>query len=270
MHFRRQIVSLLPPPIRIPLARLVGRGPDLLVGPVPRPPWAPAGNPRDSLSRQFIRGHGIEIGALNCPLFVPRGVQVTYIDRWDTTTLREQLRDHHDYSRRPLVPVDRVDDGETLATLPTESQDFVIANHFIEHVPDPIRTIRRHLDVLRPEGILFLAVPDRRWTFDRKRQVTSLEHLHRDYEEGPEWSFLDHVREWAELVENRTGSDLEARIAALAAQGRPNIHYHVWTLHQLMELLPHLRKRLALGIDIEAVVHNQFMGEAIAVLRRTR
>ena len=39
----------------------------------------------------------------------------------------------------PMLPcVDVVDDAQTLATFPDESVDFVIANHVLEHLEDPI------------------------------------------------------------------------------------------------------------------------------------
>ena len=75
-----------------PLSRALRRwrGPvDDLLGPIPRPPWASAGNLRDVLARQWIHGRGIEIGPLCCPLFVPRDAHVTYLDKWNEAALRD-------------------------------------------------------------------------------------------------------------------------------------------------------------------------------------
>ena len=38
----------------------------------------------------------------------------------------------------PFVPVGCIDDGERLGKIADASQDFVIANHFLEHCQDPI------------------------------------------------------------------------------------------------------------------------------------
>ena len=62
--------------------------------------------------------------------------------------------------------MDVIDNGETLQTLPDARQDFVVANHFLEHCQDPIGTIVNHFRVLKPGGVLFMAVPDKRWSFD--------------------------------------------------------------------------------------------------------
>ena len=88
------------------------------------------------IAATFLRGTGIEIGALHEPLIVPRRVTVRYVDRMRSPQLRHQ---YPELSRADLVDVDIVDDGELLATIPDGSQDFVVANHFIEHCQDPIR-----------------------------------------------------------------------------------------------------------------------------------
>ena len=97
------------------------------------------------------------------------------------------------------------------------SQDFIIANHFIEHTEDPIGTIKRFLTVLRPQGILYMAVPDKRFTFDLERPLTSLEHLLRDHTEGPEWSRESHFREWAQFVCSQDRRRRGTRSAAVDA-----------------------------------------------------
>jgi SAM-dependent methyltransferase len=241
-----------------------------LVGPIPRPPWSPPGNPRDRLARQFIRGQGLEIGALYNPLFVPPGVRVTYVDRFPLADLRAQLQAHPHLRDRPLAPVDLLADGETLPGIAPASQAFLIANHFLEHVQDPIGTLRRQLEILRPGGVLFLAVPDKRLTFDRRRPVTPLEHLFRDHFEGPAWSFRGHLREWAELVEGFAGQAVDRRADILAAEGSPSIHYHVWTQAALSEFLEAIRRELALPFDLEALTPNPPLGESIVVLRKNQ
>ena len=97
--------------------------------------------------------------------------------------------------------VDIVDDGERLETIGDLTQDFVIANHFIEHSQNPIGAIENMLRVLKHGGILYLAVPDKRYTFDIDRPVTTIEHLLQDYEQGPQWSKRQHFEEWSRFID---------------------------------------------------------------------
>ena len=101
---------------------------------------------------------------------------MTYVDRM----AEDQLRGHYpELSDFPLVKVDVIDDGEKLSTFEPGSQDFIIANHFLEHTQDPIGTMARFLEVLRPRGILFMAVPDKRYTFDKIAQKPTLRTCYR-------------------------------------------------------------------------------------------
>jgi predicted SAM-dependent methyltransferase len=216
---------------------------------------------RRELADRYLHGEGIEIGALHRPLVVPSEASVRFVDRHDAAGLR---RHYPELDALPLVPVDIVDDGETLETLPDGSVDFIIANHFIEHTQSPLATLRNHLRVLKPGGVLYLAVPDKRHTFDVSRPVTDLEHVVRDLEDGPAWSREQHFREWALHVDK--AADVEAHAAKLMADDY-SIHFHVWTPDAFVELLEHARSGLGLPLEIEQLQPNQH--EFIAILRRS-
>jgi ubiquinone/menaquinone biosynthesis C-methylase UbiE len=144
---------------------------------------------REFLADSFIRGQGIEIGALHMPLRVPRSAQVRYVDRFSAADLRLHYPELND---KEIVNVDIITDGERLDAIADATQDFVIANHFIEHCQNPIGAVLNMFRVLKPGGVLYLAIPDKRNSFDADRPVTPLAHLMRDYEEGPAWSKRQH------------------------------------------------------------------------------
>jgi predicted SAM-dependent methyltransferase len=218
--------------------------------------------PRSTLASRYLRGSGIEIGALHNPMGVPAGCKVSYVDRMNVHDLRQQYPELID---KPLVDVDVIDDGEKLLTFGASSQDFIIANHFLEHTQDPIGTIKRHLEVLRPGGIVCMAVPDKRETFDYKRPVTPLEHLYRDHHEGPTWSYMDHVREWVGLVGDLSGEALHKEVREVVDK-QYSIHYHVWTQNELLEFLVDIRRRLFLPFDVVAISLNGY--ESIVILKK--
>ena len=230
-------------------------------------PWPPAvRDTRHDLAAELLRGRGIEIGALNLPVALPPGVSVRYVDRMTVAELRAQYPqlDGHD-----LAPVDVVDDGEVLSTIERESADFIVANHFLEHCEDPIGTIETHLGKLGPGGVLFYAVPDKRYTFDFRRPRTPLSHLIADHEDGGQGSRCAHYLEWARLVyaEDDGPPDEQtarARAAELDAAGF-SIHFHVWTQADLLELVLHCHEELG-SFEIEAVRRKDL--ENIVVLRK--
>src|SRR5260370_5843691 len=217
---------------------------------------------RGLIAATYLSGNGIEIGALHNPLQVPPSAKVKYVDRLPIAQLREQYPELND---KELVEVDILDDGERLSTIPDASQDFVIANHFLEHNQDPIGPALNMLRVLKPGGVLYLAIPDKRCCFDSERPVTSIEHLLRDHAEGPEWSRDQHFEEWARLVNKTAEAEVADQTAELMRMNY-SIHFHVWTPFEMLEMVQALRKLAAFAIKM-CLMHDGV--EVIFVLRKS-
>jgi SAM-dependent methyltransferase len=210
-----------------------------------------------------IRGSGIEIGALNLPLQTYHGAKVRYVDRLPTEKLRLAFPEVAD---QKLVEVEQVEDGEKLTSIADESCDFVIANHMIEHTRNPIGAIESMFRVLKPNGILYMALPDKRFTFDAARAITSYEHLKRDYFESPEWSDAEHYLDWITCVGKVADESEAGRRANQMQAAQANIHFHVWTQREIIELVLNLRRDFHLPIEIEAIIKNS--QELVVVLRK--
>lgn len=220
---------------------------------------------RKHLAACFLRGSGLEIGALHLPLPLPRGATARYVDRMSLDELRVN---YENLSFFRLPPVDIVDDGERLTSVPTASADFVIASHVIEHCRDPIAAIEAWLRVLRPQGVLLLIVPDRRNDYDRARPLTSLEHLLRDYTDGPDISQPDHYAEHARLTLGVPESEITPDWINAAVNRGDSIHQHVWTADTFVTMLEHCRNHLLFPLQVERVTKS--FAEFVVVARRTR
>lgn len=181
---------------------------------------------RKDVALRFLQGDGIEIGALDFPLRLPRGARARYVDCLDEAGLR-RVHSRTLSQGRPLIVPDVVDDGARLTSFTDSSLDFVIANHMLEHVEDPIAALQHQLRVLRQGGILYLTLPDARQTFDAPRKRTTVEHLIRDHREGPHVSRYEHYQECAELIEGHNNETLPARVREMESENLCP-HFHVW------------------------------------------
>jgi hypothetical protein len=79
-----------------------------------------------------------------------------------------------------------------------QSQDFIIANHALEHSPDPYGTLKNWLSKLRPAGVIYAAIPIAEKCYDKGRPVTSLQHLvddHDFFSSSDKDAILDVTRE---------------------------------------------------------------------------
>jgi SAM-dependent methyltransferase len=222
---------------------------------------------RQTLSYAFVRGQGIEIGALQKPLPVSPDVKVRYVDRMSKADLCLQYPELPSYD---LVEVDIIDDGEKLSTFPNASQDFIIANHLIEQCQDPIGTIQNFLRVLRPGGIIYITVSDMSRTFDRDRRRIDISHLVRDHVQGPAVSRKEHFREWAILVEPHFGrvnakEIIENRIRELMIQDYC-INFHAFAPEDVAALITYCAETEQMPLSV--VFGGELDEEMAFVLRK--
>ena len=163
----------------------------------PEAPATPAPTDvRQKVAYEYLKpgSSGIEIGAFASPLAVPPGVHVAYLDRHDPREIQAEFNiagltpKDFGFDSAALIVPDILDDGQALAKVGDLSQDFVIANHVLEHFENPVKGFKNMLRVLKHGGVLYLALPEMQHSFDRIRRPTPFEHVWRDYEEGPAWS----------------------------------------------------------------------------------
>jgi SAM-dependent methyltransferase len=220
---------------------------------------------RDFLSEQYLTGTGMELGALHMPAKVAPGARVKYLDSRPTeeVTARyaEELQGHQ------TVQVDIVTDGNTLAGVADDSQDFFIANQVLEHLENPLLALQNMFRVLKSKGVLFLSLPDKRHTFDIDRPVTTFEHIRTDFEQGADWSREAHYREWIRLVEKlEDAQETTARLEFLMTTIKYPIHFHVWTQFEMFDMFTRGREVLKYPYEIDCFKANGY--EALFVLRK--
>jgi hypothetical protein len=117
---------------------------------------------------------GLEFGPLSRPVVTKAEGDVRYVDAMTTAELRKQFEKNTQHDLNELVEINYVWNGEGLrqAVGPDIYFDYSIASHVIEHTPDAIGWLNDMLSVLHDGGILALAVPDKRFTFDVMRPVS--------------------------------------------------------------------------------------------------
>ncbi|MEH7456462.1 methyltransferase domain-containing protein [Bacillus sp. JJ1127] len=220
---------------------------------------------RIEVARDYLHGVGIEIGALHSPLPVRslEGIDsIKYIDRMDKESLR---RYYPELSNYDFVIVDIVEDGEKLTKIDDNSLDFIICNHMLEHCEDPIGTIKNFMQKLKDNGMVYLVIPDKRFCFDKNRELTLFEHCVQDHLQGPEISRYNHYLEWAKLV-NKIPEEEVISQANEYMEKELNIHFHVWDYHSFYEFLVKTIEYLNNSFSIEKFEQN--ITEIITILKK--
>ena len=195
---------------------------------------------------EALAGRGLEIGALNEPCRLGPGCRVEY---FDAVTEDEARALFPELPPGAFVHVDHVGDLDRggLDAFADGSYDFVVINHVLEHLANPLLAAREVFRVLRGGGVAVVAIPDMRFTFDARRALTPWEHLWGDYAgrvvESSDEHYLDFLRSAAPHVFAEPPENLPIHVARV--RGRRE-HAHVWTSQSFREHL--LRAFGAFGI----------------------
>jgi predicted SAM-dependent methyltransferase len=99
---------------------------------------------------------------------------IRYIDHETTGGLKAKYANDPNVDINQIVDVDYVWGTQTLSELVADEApfDYVIASHVIEHVPDFVGWLQEVHSVLRPGGILSLAIPHKQFCFDYYRALS--------------------------------------------------------------------------------------------------
>jgi len=119
--------------------------------------------------------------------------------------------------------------------------DCLIASHCLEHIANPIRALLEWKRVLRRNGLMLLILPNRDFTFDWRRAITTLEHMRRDHELGTPESDLTHLEEILSLHDLSrdpgAGSHEHFRQRCLENFRFRAMHHHVFSPQTAIEIV---------------------------------
>jgi SAM-dependent methyltransferase len=237
---------------------------------------------RRRTAERYLRGDGLEIGALDHPMPVPPQAKVRYVDY---ISRQESAVKHSQLILDEIVEVDYIDDGFTLSTILSASQDFVIANHVLEHSPDPIGALLNWSRVLKSNGVLLFSVPISAKSFDKGRQITTVEHLAEDRNlchtgqlELFNGKNLEHYDEYlsVSLVTIRknlgypalTPDEKAEMMRKFCAEEFTDTHYHVFSVASLMKIMRYVTSEVDVTLSIVEFVKSKGGLEYIVVLRK--
>lgn len=126
----------------------------------------------------LLSARGLEIGPLTAAVVRKEEANVEYIDHLDTESLRKKYANEEGIDASLIPAIDHVlEDGKLPKKLIGGDYDYIIASHVFEHLPNPLGWLRECASILTHGGCLSLVVPDKRFTFDMCRPLTTLAEL---------------------------------------------------------------------------------------------
>lgn len=195
-------------------------------------------------------GIGVEIGAFKTPI---KGISPIYVDRFAEYAGEKCLADYFG--------------DATSLPFHDNSLDYVASSHVLEHLANPIAAFKEWHRVLRHSGIIYMIIPDRRFTFDHRRPITPVEHLIADFEHATTPVDSTHIDDfvygvdWSMFSPETIPSDVPTKQAELAGSYRAavaggneiNIHFHVFEPSSVRALILELSQYQRTQFDWEII-----------------
>jgi SAM-dependent methyltransferase len=236
-------------------------------------------------------GIGLEIGPLVSPIVTKQEGRVYYVDYYSTEELKEKFSGRTEIDTSRLVPVDFVSRKMSYPEIRSQikSVDYVIASHVFEHLPDPLGWLRSLAAILSPGGMISLAIPDRRYTFDYYRSETTADQLLLYEYEGLKQPSPLQVRDYLANIcsldtidawdrrdprqkpkRSYIGEVLNRMIESSTGKASADTHCTVWTYESFLRVFPWAMKLANIPLRIEsAYPPEKYSNEFIIHLKLT-
>jgi len=187
---------------------------------------------------------GIEVGGPSAvfrkPWYLPIYDKVRSLDNCDfrrETTWASHKGSYCFSERKPPGKI-YFCEGSNLEDIPNGKYDFVLSSHNLEHMANPVKALREWQRVVKPGGHLLIVLPYYRWTFDRMRTPTAVEHMMEDYDRKIGEDDLTHIEEICTTRLDRSSeSDADFRDLLLNNVNHRMVHHHVFDENNSRQLL---------------------------------
>jgi len=148
------------------------------------------------------------------------------------------------YGKERVLGSQYIRDAVDLKGIPSEKYDFICSAYMIQHSANPIRALFEWIRILEAGGAMILLVPHKEKTFDRRRPLTSFDHLVEDYNAGTPEDDQTHISEVLELhdlsLDPLAGSYEEFKRRTLNNPENRAVHQHVFDVDLVVRMIDHV------------------------------
>ncbi|MDM7943738.1 MAG: methyltransferase domain-containing protein [Hydrogenophaga sp.] len=143
-----------------------------------------------------------------------------------------------------------VADATDLSQIGSESYDFLLSSNCLEHVANPLKAMSEWVRVVKRNGHLLLALPNKAANFDHRRPVTSFQHLLEDFHKDVGEDDLTHLDEILRLhdlsMDPPAGTRESFQRRSLDNVHNRTLHHHVFDRELIGKIFEHA------GLDVIA------------------
>ncbi|WP_142785572.1 methyltransferase domain-containing protein [Changchengzhania lutea] len=154
-------------------------------------------------------------------------------------------------------------EANNLSMIKNEKYDFLIASHCLEHCANTLKTIEEWLRVVKKGGAILLILPDKKYTFDNKRPITTFKHLTEDYNNNIDETDLSHLTGVLELhdlnLDKAAGTKEAFKKRSLDNFNNRCLHHHVFDFKLLEDVFTYFNIKI-LDLTFKKPHHQIILG----------
>jgi predicted SAM-dependent methyltransferase len=186
----------------------------------------------------YFRGNGLDVGPFDKPFIdkktaKQKGLTIEYVDAHSPERIKELFDEIPDLHPVKSDYVANVSQGFDFTD---HTYSFMIMSHVLEHVANPFLTFAEASRKLKSGGILYIGLPDERFSDDNGRPITSYEELVQLYHDGVRDISDDKVMAYLKSptisqvawVKKALASKKGMPKEAIEREKQRSFHVHVW------------------------------------------
>ena len=135
-------------------------------------------------------------------------------------------------------------DATDLSVINDSTYDFLLSSNNLEHIANPIKALKEFIRIVKPDGYIYIAVPNKKYNFDHHREDTLFEHIENDYKSNVGEDDLTHLEEILEKHDLRldkpAGSFEDFKKRSLNNFENRCLHHHVFSKNLLNEVFNYI------------------------------
>ena len=200
------------------------------------------------LSYNLCSKKGIEIGGPS-PFFSLKGHFPVYlfaktidgINYSNNTIWEGHISEGENYHYYNKVGYQYIREASDLSGIKDNNYDFVLSCHSLEHVANPLKALTEWKRILRQNGYLILVLPNKNFSFDYKREYTTMQHLISDFENDITENDHTHFEEVLNTLDEKTLADATLMQETVEKVHKNfenrSVHHHVFDWKLINEML---------------------------------
>jgi SAM-dependent methyltransferase len=209
------------------------------------------------IAKRFSTGNGLEIGGPST-IFEKNNVIPLYpivksLDNcnFSSATIWSHIPKGRFFEYNPGSPLgyQHITDAVSLNGIESQTYDFILASHVLEHIANPLKALHSWSRVLKNNGSMLIVLPYKDYTFDHYRQFTDFNHIKEDFEKNTQEDDLSHLEEILHLhdfeMDCSAGTKEQFRDRSLHNLENRCLHHHVFS----PEIMPNLFASIGMRLD---------------------